>query len=335
MVYFTTISLIDKYNYPPIAKYSFNLENQRNNINIQQLNSEFGITNQVEFIAGKGDLPFMQVNTAKASALISIYAGQVLSFKPADETEDFMFISDNAYFSEGKAIKGGIPICWPWFGAAPEQENMEQVKRPDHGFVRTNFWLVASVEVSGTGDTKIILEFKDTEETRKLWPYSFYLALEIVISDSLTIELLTRNTGEQPFSITEALHTYFNVGDATKVEVLGLEHTEYLDKKSDFVKVCQVGAITLSEETDHIHTDIKHGLVLNDPAFKRKIKISSSGNKNVVVLNPWVKGSAEMKDLDKDDYKHFICLEIANAASDIVEILPNSEYRIATNYSIV
>jgi len=277
----------------------------------------------------------MQVNNTKASALISIYAGQVLSFRPANEAEDFMFISESAYFTEGKAIKGGIPICWPWFGAAPEMKNGADNKKPDHGFVRNSYWSVATAKVLANGDTKIILEFEDTEKTREIWPYSFYLALEIMISDSLTIELLTRNTGKQAFTITEALHTYFNVGDATRVEVLGLEHTEYLDKKADFVKVCQVGAITLTEETDHIHTDIKHGLVLNDPAFKRKIKISSSGNKNVVVWNPWAKGSAEMKDLDKDDYKHFICLEIANAASDIVEILPNSEYKIATNYSIV
>jgi len=277
----------------------------------------------------------MQVNNTKASALISIYAGQVLSFRPANEAEDFMFISESAYFTEGKAIKGGIPICWPWFGAAPEMKNGADNKKPDHGFVRNSYWSVATAKVLANGDTKIILEFEDTDKTREIWPYSFYLALEIMISDSLTIELLTRNTGKQAFTITEALHTYFNVGDATRVEVLGLEHTEYLDKKADFVKVCQVGAITLTEETDHIHTDIKHGLVLNDPAFKRKIKISSSGNKNVVVWNPWAKGSADMKDLDKDDYKHFICLEIANAASDIVEILPNSEYKIATNYSIV
>ena len=308
------------------------IKTRENKINIQQLNSEFGITNYIEFINGKGGLPCIQVNNDKACALISIYAGQVLSYKPKSETEDFMFISDNAYFTEGKATKGGVPICWPWFGAAPEQG---QIKRPDHGFVRTSFWSVAAAKMLVNGDTKIILEFEDTEKTREIWPYSFYLALEITISDSLNIELLTRNTGKQPFFITEALHTYFNVGDATRVEVLGLEHTEYLDKKADFVKVCQVGAITLTEETDHIHTDIKHALMLDDPAFKRKIKISSSGNKNVVVWNPWVKGSAAMKDLDKDDYKHFICLEIANAASDIVEILPNSEYRIATNYSVV
>ena len=246
-----------------------------------------------------------------------------------------MFVSENAYFTDGKAIKGGTPICWPWFGAAPEMENVPNVKKIDHGFVRTSLWKVASVVINESGATKIILEFEDTEKTRAIWPYNFYLALEITVADSLSIHLLTRNTGRQPFFITEALHTYFNVGDATQVEVLGLEHTEYLDKKAGFVKVCQVGAITLTEETDHIHTDIKHALMLDDPKFKRKIKITSSGNKNVVVWNPWVKGANDMVDLDKDDYKHFICLEIANAAAGSVEVLPSSEYSMLTNYSIV
>jgi len=304
-----------------------------NKINIQQLNTDFGIANQIEFISGKGGLPCIQVNNTKASALISVYAGQVLSFKPVNETADLMFISDNAYFQDGKAIKGGIPICWPWFGAAPETETL-QSKKPDHGFVRNSYWSVLSTETLDNGDTKVVLEFEDSEKTRAIWPFRFYLSLEVVIGNSLTLELLTRNTGNKAFSITEALHTYFNVGDATKATVLGLEHTEYLDKKENFVKVCQVGAITIAEETDHIHTDIKHHLVIDDPAFNRKIKISSSGNKNVVVWNPWAKGSAAIADLENDDYKHFICLEIANAATDSVEILPDSEYRIDANYSI-
>lgn len=293
------------------------------------------MTNQIEFIEGKGGRPYIQINNAKASALISVYAAQVLSYTPVNEAEDLMFISENAYFQEGKAIKGGIPICWPWFGAAPETEGTEGIKKPDHGFVRTHFWSVISAKILDNGDTKVILTFEDSAETQKIWPYSFYLTLEIVIGDSLKLELLTRNTGNQAFSITEALHSYFNIGDATQVKVLGLEHTEYLDKKEGFVKVCQVGAITIAEETDHIHTDINHELVIDDPAFERKIKIRSSGNKNVVVWNPWAKASANMADLDADDYKHFICLEVANAAADSVEILPGSEYRIDASYSIV
>ena len=243
-----------------------------------------------------------------------------------------MFVSENAYFAEGKATKGGVPICWPWFGAAPEQS---QIQRPDHGFVRTRFWSVATAEVLDNDDTKIRLEFKDTEATRDIWPYNFQLILEILISDSLTLQLITRNTGKRPFVITEAFHAYFNVGDAEKIVVSGLENTEYLDKNAGFAKFQQRGEIKLSEATDHIHTAISQQLILDDPAFKRKIKISSSGNQNVVVWNPWIEGAVAIKDLDKDDYKRFICLEVANAGEHSVEVLPNSESRITVNYRLV
>lgn len=294
------------------------------------MNAKYGVNDQVLFIEGKGGLPFIQINNTKATALISIYAGQVLSFKPVDEPEDMMFISNNAYFETGKAIKGGIPICWPWFGSAPVKP-----ENPDHGFVRNSFWTVSSVVCMDNGETKVSLVFVDTEETRMMWPYRFHLSLDIIIGDSLTLCLVTRNKGEQAFLITEALHSYFNVGDAAKIEVLGLEKTEYLDKMENFVKVCQVGAVMLEQATDHIHIDVGHDLTIRDPVLDRKINITSSGNKNVVVWNPWAKGSEEIRDLESEDYKSFICVEIANAASSKIEIHPATEYKMITNYRVI
>ncbi len=286
--------------------------------------------NQVVFFDGKGDLPFIKISNAKASALISIYAGQVLSYNPVGETEDLMFVSENAYFQEGKAIKGGAPICWPWFGA-----DLADPEHPNHGFARNNYWSVSTVDLLTGGDTRIKLELVDSENTHKIWSHEFHLSLEIIVGDTLSLELSTYNTGNQPFIITEALHTYFNVGDATQVEVLGLEHAEYLNKVENYAEVCQVAAIALKGETDRIYTDVKHDLTLVDPAFNRKIKISSSGNKNVVVWNPWVERSAEISDLGSDDYKHFICIEIANAASSKVQIQPGDKYKMLTNYSVI
>lgn len=275
-------------------------------------------------------MPFIKVSNEKASAIISIYGGQVLSYKPVDEPEDLLFISDNAYFQEGKAIKGGVPICWPWFGA--DQTSNEN---PNHGFVRNNFWAVSSVENLANGNTKIILEFTDTNETRKICSYHFFLSLEIIIGSDLTLKLTTFNRGSKPFSITEALHAYFNISYASQIQVLGLEKTEYLDKTENFVKACQVGAVTLAEETDRIHEGNKQNLTINDPGFNRKIKITSSGNKNIVVWNPWIHGASDLADLGNDDYKHFICVEIANVASNIVKILAGGDHILNTNYSII
>jgi glucose-6-phosphate 1-epimerase len=299
-------------------------------INIQQLNADFGIDNQVVFVEGKGGLPFIQINTPKASALISIYAGQVLSFRPADEPEDLMFISDNAFFKQGKAIKGSIPICWPWFGAAPENP-----ENPDHGFVRNDFWSVVSTEMLESAETKITLKFVDNDYTQKLWPHHFQLTLEITIGQSLTLDLITKNTGTQAFRITEALHAYFNVGDSSKVKIRGLEQTEYLDKTENFIKACQIDSIEISAETDQIYTAVKHDLSIEDPILDRTINISSIGNKNIIVWNPWVKGSESSKDLQNDAYKYFVCVETANAATNYVTIKPDEQYQISTNYSVI
>ena len=274
------------------------------------------------------------MNNAKASALISIYAGQVLSFKPVNQAEDFLFVSQSAFFATGKAAKGGVPICWPWFGAAPERESSPGLKRPAHGFVRTSFWSLATADVLANGDVKIRLEFNDTQSTRDIWPYSFQLILEILVADSLTLQLVTRNTGEQPFTITEAFHAYLHVGDAGQVEVFGLEDAQYLDKNAGFAQARQSGTIKLIEATDRIYSATANNLLLVDPLFQRKIKISSSGNQHVVVWNPWVEAATAMKDLDNDDYKRFICLEIANAGKRGVEVLPDSESILSASYSI-
>lgn len=277
----------------------------------------------------KGGLHFIRVNNDKATALISIYAGQVLSFKPATETQDILFFSDNAFFTEGKAMRGGIPICWPWFGDAPKNSS-----HPAHGFVRNNYWQVSAVEELNNGDTKITLNFSDSDKTRGMWPHSFSLALEITVGSALTLNLVTDNTGNQPFLITEALHTYFNVGDVSQAQVFGLEKAEYLDKAEAFVPVCQVGSVTVTEALDHIYINEGHNLAILDPVLKRKINISSTGNKNVVIWNPGAEGAEKMQDLKADDYKRFVCVEIANTAANIVTVEPATAYRMRTSYSV-
>lgn len=228
-------------------------------------------------------------------------------------------------------MRGGIPICWPWFGDAPENNGKPA---PAHGFVRNNNWDVASVEILKNGDTKVKLEFTDSNITTEVWPYHFYLSLEITIGDALTLNLVTRNTGYQVFSITEALHTYFNIGDVSQVQILGLEKTEYLNKAEEFVPVCQLGAITVNDAMDHIHVSEGDDIAIIDPVLKRKIKITSSGNKNVVVWNPGPNGAEKMQDLKAEDYKRFVCVEIANTATNIVTVEPACEYSMVTSYSV-
>ena len=296
---------------------------------IEQLNTDYGIAGQLKFVEGKGGFPFIEIENTMAKALISVYGGQVLSFQPVTEPEDLMFLSEKAYYQEGKAIKGGIPLCWPWFGSDPEG-----LGRSSHGFARNNFWTILATEVTPGRETKVKLGLVDTAETRKIWSQAFNLTLEITVGNTLTLELVTRNTGDRVFSITQAFHTYFNVGDINQVKVLGLANTKYLDKVDNFAEKSQQGAVTVAEEVDRIYTDVPNELVIDDASLGRRVRITSEGNKTAVVWNPWADISAKMGDLGDEDYQRFICVETVNAAKDVVEILPNSEYRLLVNYKI-
>lgn len=298
-------------------------------MSIEQLNSDYGITGQLKFVEGKGGFPFIEIENTMAKALISVYGGHVLSFQPVNEPEDLIFTSEKAYYQEGKAIRGGIPLCWPWFGADPED-----LGRSSHGFARNRFWTVLGTEVTPEKATKVKLGLVDTTETRKIWSQAFNLTMEISVGDTLTLELITRNTGERAFSITQAFHTYLKIGDINQVKVLGLEGTKYLDKVDNYQEKSQQGVVTIAEEVDRIYTNVPKELVIDDASLGRRLGITSDGNKTAVVWNPGAKISAKMADLADEDYIRFICVETVNAAKDIVEILPNSEYRLLVNYKI-
>ncbi|MDE2389960.1 MAG: D-hexose-6-phosphate mutarotase [Betaproteobacteria bacterium] len=298
---------------------------------IEQLNTQFGIAGQLQFIAGNGGLPMIQVKTAKAKALISIHAGQVLSYQPAGEPEDVMFLSEKAYYQDGKAIKGGAPICWPWFGADPEGKG-----RPGHGFVRNRGWNVVATEALANGDIKVTVGLDDTPETQAIWPHSFNLRQEIVIGDSLNLSLITRNTGKETFTITQAFHTYFKVGDIAQAKVLGLNGCDYLDKAGGGnTQKHQTGDVTIDAEVDRIYLNVGNTLTIDDAALNRRIQITSQGSKTAVVWNPWEKIAKDMVDLEDHDYQRLLCVETTNAADDVREVAPGGECRLMADYRVV
>jgi len=298
-------------------------------VTIKELNNAHAIPGQLEFIKGEGGFPLARIDNGKAFAVVSVYAGQVLSFQPTNQMHDLLFLSDAAYYQAGKAIKGGIPICWPWFGPDPEGRG-----RAAHGFVRNRPWTVRATETLVNGDTRITLELVDSTDTRDIWPTAFDLSLEVTVGDGLRVELVTRNTGNQPFTLTQALHSYFKVGEIGQVQVLGLEDTDYLDKAGDGSRKSQTGAVRFDQEVDRIYLDVQPELIINDAALGRRINITSTGSHTAVVWNPWADISASMGDLGDDDYKRFVCVETANAATDTVDVMPGGVYRLGAFYRI-
>ncbi len=310
-------------------------------MDIAQANEEFGIAGALSICDGKGGFPIICIDNEHARADISPYAGQVLSYRPEREEQDLLFVSAHAHFQPGKAIKGGIPVCWPWFGPDPQAKG-----RPDHGFVRARHWRLLATEAMVDGATRLRLGCRDDEATRALWPHAFALELEVTVGETLSVALVTRNLGDAPVTITQGLHTYFKVGDVRRTQVLGLAGHEYIDKVAPAapaesavepidVHIMQSGPINFDGPVNRIYLDTSDRLIVDDPSLGRQIQIDREGSRSAVVWNPWIAQSQQMGDFGDDEYLGMVCVETTNAANDAVTIPAGASHRIASRYGIV
>lgn len=298
-------------------------------MDIAQANDELGIPGVLAICEGNGGLPLLSIENAYASASISVHGGQVLSYCPVNTEQDLLFVSQQAYFQPDKAIKGGIPVCWPWFGPDPEHRG-----RPDHGFVRDRGWQLLATETRANGSTRILLGLRDDDRSQALWPHAFSLELQVTIGETLELALLTHNSGATPIRVTQALHAYFSVGDVRKAQVLGLAGHEYIDKVSDGARATQSGPINIDGPVNRIYLDTTDRLIIDDSSLGRSIHIEREGSRSAVVWNPWVEQSRSMGDFGDDEYLRMICVETTNAAEDAVTIAAGERHRLYTSYRI-
>jgi glucose-6-phosphate 1-epimerase len=289
---------------------------------IADLARRFAIDGCLALRTGPGDLVMIDVTAAGGRATISLYAGQVLSFTP-DGKDDLLFLSEQAYYAAGKAIKGGMPVCWPWFGPDPEG-----LGRPGHGFVRNRPWGLLETRKLSDGRVLVTLGLSDDGETRAIWPHSFVLTQEIVVGDSLEVALVTRNAGQTTFTLSQALHTYFRIGDIDRTRVTGLSGCSYIDKMDDGSTKTQSGPVVITGETDRIYTGVAPLLAIEDDELGRRIVIESKGSTSAVVWNPWQATAKAMADLADDDYRRLICVETTNAGPDVIAMPPGAVHRL-------
>jgi glucose-6-phosphate 1-epimerase len=293
---------------------------------LDTLNTRHGLTGQLRFVAGPGGLPFVQIHNGHAAAQVSVYGGQVLRFRPRGAVSDLLFVSEQGTYQAGKAIRGGVPVCWPWFGPDPQA-----LGRPNHGLARTRLWSVASTAALPDGATRLTLTLTDTPDTRAIWPHAFELALEITVGTALRLALTTRNTGARPFAITQALHTYLAVNDLAQTTVHGLDGCHYRDNAAGAHGTItqQRGAVRFAGEVDRIYTGAPAELDIVDGASGHTLRISAEGSRTAVVWNPGAALAAGLADLADDDYRRFVCVETANAADEVVALLPGDTHRMA------
>ena len=283
------------------------------------MNAQFARSDQLYFVAGAGQRPVAHLRHQGAETAVSLYGGHVLSYQPAGQAP-MLWLSQLARYQDGSAIRGGIPLIWPWFGAHPSD-----AQQPSHGFARVSQWQVRQTAVTAHGP-QLRLGLGSSEATLAFWPHLFELELCVTLGESLQVSLKTKNVDERPFTIRQALHTYFSIQDIVQVKIQGLDGCTYIDQLAENGRFTQHGPVTFAQETDRIYLNTPETLWLDDLGGQRRIQIRASGGRSAVVWNPWVDKARRMSDFGGAEYRQMVCVETANVADDQRVLLPGKEH---------
>jgi glucose-6-phosphate 1-epimerase len=299
---------------------------------IEALNRRFGIAGIAKIAAGKGGLPIVRITSSAATADISLYGAQVLSWRPAG-AEEVLFLSQQSRFETGHAIRGGIPVCFPWFRGMPRGK-ADNPSAPSHGFVRTKEWRLDSLRASDDGSVTLVCVTSSDDSTRALWPHDFLLAYRIRIDTTLRLELSVMNRGVNPLRFEEALHTYFRIGDIHQARVHGLDAVSYLDNTDGNKSKRQDGALALTAPTDNAYIDAEGPAEILDPVFHRRLRTEKLHSSTTIVWNPWQQGAASLSDLGNDEWQQMLCVEAGNILAASVTLAPGEEHTLRSTLSV-
>lgn len=292
-------------------------------MDIQTLTDNFAITGVLAFAEMPSGLIYASVTTATCTAKLFLQGAHLALWQPVGH-EPVLFLSERSAFEPGKAIRGGIPVIFPWFGSRTATIDNPRTDGPSHGFARISPWNVAFAAIAGD-DLHITLTLGPSEMSRSLGYDMFQLAYEIVIGRELRLRLTVANLSDSALNFEEALHTYLAVGDASRVVVGGLEDAEFLDKTDNFTRKRQMTPmLELTAETDRLYPNTEATVTLDDPILHRRITVAKSKSNTTVVWNPWSTLSAKLADMSPEGWRTMTCIETANAAENHV-VLPSRE----------
>ncbi len=267
-------------------------------------------------------LEILGIENDAATAKIALQGAHLFDYTLRGETP-LLWVSGTARFEPGRTVRGGVPVCWPWFGQPAGRPEL-----PQHGFARTALWRLADIAEPSSDRTVARFILDDTMVEQPWFPHPFRLRLEITVGPDLELSLTTENTGEKPFKITEALHTYFRIGDIGKVKITGLENVRYHDALDEWKLKSSPEPIRFDRETDRVYIDTEESCTLEDPALEREITVEKSGSASTVVWNPWTEKAERMEDFDDEGYRRMLCIETANAAKNAVTVPPGGEHTV-------
>jgi glucose-6-phosphate 1-epimerase len=294
-----------------------------------ELTAEFGIAGVLDFVETGNDLVKATASLDGVSGEFYLQGAQLTAWQPAGE-RPVLFTSPNSAFAAGKAIRGGIPIIFPWFGASRRAPAAAQ-----HGFARTAPWHLDRIETAGGRTLTVTFILDDSDVASPFWPERFRAIFTVVFGQTLSLRLAIQNRATHPIVFEEALHTYFAISDISDIAISGLAGTTYIDKTAGAARKPQTTALlTITAETDSVYLDTPGHCAIEDRSWRRRIVIAKEGAASSVVWNPWADKAAAMSDLGNTAWRGMVCVEAGNIADNEVRLAADGEHQMSTTISV-
>jgi glucose-6-phosphate 1-epimerase len=294
----------------------------------EELNGEFGIAGTLDF-ADAGGLVKAAIALDGMTAELYLQGAQLTAWQPRGQ-QPVLFTSHNSVFAPGRAIRGGIPIVFPWFGP-----NRHRPEAPQHGFARTAAWHLDSVETAGRESVTLTLSLDGRDIGSPFWPEPFRATYTVVLAQTLSLHLAVQNRATHPIIFEEALHAYFAISDIAGVAISGLAGTTVIDKTSAAQRKQQTAPlVTITAETDSVYLDTPRQCAIEDRGWRRRVVIDKDGAASTVVWNPWAEKAAATADLGASAWRGMVCVETGNIADNAVRLAADAEHRMATTISV-
>ncbi len=288
---------------------------------IAESDRRFEIPGIAQIVEGNSGLPKVRITSPEVVGEMYLHGAHVTSWKPAGG-EEMLFLSSQSRWADGHAIRGGVPICFPWFGGKTDDP-----QAPAHGFVRTKAWRLVSIAQVG-GAVTVSMLTASNEDTKRWWPADFRLVYRATFGRELSLELVVINTGRTSLRFEEALHTYHRVGNIEKARVRGLDTAQYFDKTDANRKKMQRGELVIVSETDRVYLNTGDAIELEDPVLHRRTRVTKENSRTTVVWNPWVQKAHSLSDFADDEWMQMICIETSNVSDLAVDVAPGQQHKM-------
>jgi glucose-6-phosphate 1-epimerase len=283
------------------------------------------------------ELVCWRVRTPHGEACVAEQGAHLLRYRPTDQPP-LVWLSEQAAFRLGESPRGGVPVCWPWFGDLARNPHVVRAEAadmedpPKHGVARTQLWTLTSQSTDAEGATLVFT--LDLPDGLDGWPHSARAALTMRFDTAVTLSLTTLNRGTAPLSMTQALHTYFAVSDVHAVSVDGFDGTHYIDTLDDWREKPQAGPIRFTGETDRIYQGFGGHATIHDPGWRRTIQIHTQGSASAIVWNPWIDKARRLSQFDDEAWRGMLCIETARAAADLLTLEPGAAHTLSVRLTV-